>query len=112
MSFFAFFFSATVWLLSTCLFVFLIFFKLVCELFFYKGDALNTKKILIISGMRAPGSAPNVLTKLTLTTMAEMTTKTASAAKATTTVIVHDGGKKDELAGGAIGGIVLSFTSV
>ena len=56
--------------------------------------------------MRAPGSAPNVPTKSPLTTMAEMTTKTASTAKATMTVIVHDGGKKDGLAGGAIGGIV------
>ena len=55
--------------------------------------------------MRAPGSAPKVPTKSPLTTMAEMTTKTASTAKATTTVIVHDGGKKDGLAGGAIGGI-------
>jgi len=38
--------------------------------------------------------------------MAEMTTKTASTAKATTTVIVNDAGRKDGLAGGAIGGIV------
>ena len=30
-------------------FLFSLFFLLVCELFFYKGDALNTKKILIIS---------------------------------------------------------------
>jgi len=44
--------------------------------------------------MRAPGSAPNVPTKSPLTTMAEMTTKTASTAEATTTVIVSTVEKK------------------
>ena len=44
--FFLFSNSLVTFYLSFC---FHYFFLLVCELFFYKGDALNTKKILIIS---------------------------------------------------------------